>query len=197
MLLRITQISSISFFLLILTTSHASAVIFGGLEARYESYSDDKCDSYFEKWINLNQKSTSDLSWGVLGMHRGGVCNDTQLQHLFISKKLADAPLPFQITAGRFEHMDEGGFYTLDGFDLKSWAGDIEVETYAGTPKRLEFYPTLSNALLKKDSPSGDHIAGLSIRSPITGLLNNSDDQAFLKLGIRHYWGGDVTESRL
>ena len=180
-----------------LSAGHASAVVFGSLEARYESHSDDKCKSYFEQWVNLNQKDNSGLSWGFMGMNRSGGCGGQQLQHLFVSKKFAAAPLPFQITAGRFEHMDGGGFYTLDGFGLKWRLNEIELETYAGTPKRTELYPTPSNTSAKKDSPSTNHVAGFSLRTPIAGLAKRTDDRAFFKLGFRHAWGGEVAENRL
>ncbi len=175
-----------------LTTSTPSyAVWSGSLETRFQSDSYFDNGNYIEQWLTLDSHSKDDdLTLGMLGSYdTSGHETLINLHRLYIKNSLFNDNL--NIKAGRFERIDEAGFYTLDGAEL-FWqdASNTGWRWFAGKQTRSEIYLFSRTGDDSVDQPDSKYLSGLSMRR----LVNTNEidwlDSANFSLGTRYHWSG-------
>jgi len=78
--------------------------------------------------------------------HREGA-NEARLYQLFVEKRFLQTLIPKQqldVSLGRLQRADGLGFYTLDGAQLRMQGQRLTVNAYAGRPRRIEGFRSLS-----------------------------------------------------
>lgn len=184
------------FRLLILLTSLSAstplyAILSGSLETRFQSDSYFDNGNYVEQWLTLDSHSKDDdLTLGMLGSYdTSGHETLINLHRLYIKNNLFADNL--SIKAGRFERIDEAGFYTLDGAEL-FWkdASNTGWNWFVGKQTRSEIYLFSRTGDDSVDQPDSKYLSGLSMSQPLNTNKIYWLDAASFSLGTRYHWSG-------
>jgi len=155
--------------------------------------------SYLEQWgeviyTDRIKGQQAVLQFGLRGGDEGEI--DHALHQLYFRTQIER--YGSEVTIGRFDHADGGGFYTLDGISLQSAERPVRWNLFAGSSKRIDDYDGLSGGFLlgaegRYQAETGSGYSGLKTVNTRLGLQHQWHDENALRMtwGMGGSGGGD------